>query len=46
MDVDFMEIQNGNGFVQNVGENIKKNMEGTNFSNVSKLYLLLKQKLN
>ena len=28
MGVDFMEMQNGNGFVPNVGENIGKKLQG------------------
>ena len=39
MVVDFMEMQNGNGFVPNVGENIEKKLQGKKKSDIKKKYM-------
>ena len=39
MGVDFMEMQNGNGFVPNVGENIEKKLQGKKKSDIKKKYM-------
>ena len=44
MGVDFMEMQNGNGFVPNVGENIEKKLQGKKkIRDQEKIYVFMKR---
>ena len=43
MGVDFMEMQNGNGFVPNVGENIEKKLQGKKNRDQEKIYVFMKR---
>ena len=44
MVVDFMEMQNGNGFVPNVGENIEKKLQGKKkIRHQEKIYVFMKR---
>ena len=43
MGVDFMEMQNGNGFVPNVGENIEKKLQGKRIRHQVKIYVFMKR---
>ena len=43
MGVVFMEMQNGNGFVPNVGENIEKKLQGKRIRHQVKIYVFMKR---